>query len=470
MRLKTLLFPLFMSGLFISQMASANEMKKVFDYYAQGTPGTYSSERMKHWMGASFSGRNALNEPDLIQAPTINMSGSCKGLDFHASGFGLVTKDEIVQMARGIAQGAPGYFFNMAIGAVCSSCLQNINEFMRKLEQFNQLTKNSCEKFWDKASDLAGLPTERVRANAASKGKLKDEKDGVLSTWGASLDEYFAKAEAGLSVDGLSNSNAEAVLNENVVFGRIKDVFQTTVITNMFPDSDISTPEMAMSLFGTIITVVKPDETQDVVLDKRFKATNLNPHNLVFKSEAAGGNVHFYKCDDRDEPAAMQQCLNPVSVEDDDFVGLYALFLVKLNGEGANQGIIDKIAHRQNIDAQELEFIKAFEMPYIKIAQLESSALRKQMGERFAYVLARNFVNDLYRETSNVVTKAFRAQSQNTTPVDYSKEIKEFVSESNLELDKLNETISIKIDEIDKTLTTVAAIKSLFEDNVGVRN
>ena len=469
MRFNKIILPFILSSVFMSELTSANEMKKVFDYYAQGTPGTYDTSRMKHWMGASFSGRNALREPDLIQAPTISMGGSCKGLDFHASGFGLVTKDEIVQMARGIAQGAPGYFFNMAIGAVCSSCLQNINEFMRKLEQFNQLTKNSCEKFWDKASDMAGLPVDRAGANATGKGGLLDEKMGFLKSWGDKLDEYLADDVPGKCAGGISCSSADEILTENVVYGRIRDVFETSVVTTMFPTSNITTAELAMSLYGTIITQPKKDRPNEIVLNKLPPSANVNPHYLVFKPPS-GDTVKFYKCDVVPAvPAKDQKCLEPTAEEDKAFVGLYEFFLEKLNGTATVPGIFTKINAKQNVSATELEFIKAFEMPYLKIAGIDSPALREQMGKRFAYMLAQQFVNDLYRETSLVVLKAFRAETPNTGPVNYKADALVFVEEAEKGLKKMNDEIKTKLEEIDKTLASVSAIEILQNARYGAR-
>jgi conjugative transfer pilus assembly protein TraH len=435
--------------------AFAGDMKDIFDYYAKGSPGTFDTDSMRHWTGASFSGRNALNEPNLFQMPTISMGGSCKGIDFHASGFGLVTKDEIVQMARGIAQGAPGYFFNMAIGAVCSSCLQNINEFMRKLEQFNQLTKGSCERFWDKVTSSGTSDKEKVNAQAEAAGGLLDNLTGHLNSWGDKLDQAYLAVAPGRSLGNNTLASTQAVLNENVVYERIKASF-TSRYTLAAGAGGLSTPELAMSLFGTLIITAKEDATEEVNMLPYNPAANLSPYNLMFGSP---NPISFYKCDAPVTDDATE-CLSITSVEDASLTGLYDKFRVQLIGEDGNGGIIGKIRRRENLTVEELEFVKAFRLPYVKIATDLKGRMVEDMGKRFAYMLASEHINKLYNETSYTLRLALRKEHTKNT-VDFRENINGYLDDAVISLEQMNEQVETKLNEIDKTIQTLNAANQL---------
>lgn len=441
--------------------ANGADMKDIFDYYAKGSAGTFDTNGMRHWSGPSFTGRNALNEPTLFQLPNISMGGSCKGIDFHASGFGLVTKDEIVQMARGIAQGAPGYFFNLAIGAVCSSCLQGINEFMAKLEKFNDITKGSCERFWDMASSPFATDKEKVNANAESKGNLEDTITGTLTSWGDTLDQWYNPSEPGKALGNATTASVEKVLNENVVYERIKESFTNRYTLNADAGA-LSTPELVMSLFGTYIVSAIPNATEDVKMDGLNPAKNLTPYSLVFGSTE---KVHFWRCDGSVSDN-NNKCLQPVEQQDTDFEGLYIKFHKVLIGDidVGNGGIITKIYQRQNLTTTELEFVKAFSIPYIKIAKLKSNRQRMDFARYFALALAQEHVNKIFLESSNTLKIALRKEHKGKT-VDFTQKIHGYIAEAETALEQMNISVEKKKDEITKSFALYSSVESLQSKN-----
>lgn len=473
MRFKPLILGAVMATTWFTGVSHANELRKVFDYYAQGSPGTYQTQDMKYWQGASFSGRNALTEPTLYQLPTVNLGGSCKGIDFHAGGFGLVTKDELVQMARGIAQGAPGYFFNMAIGAVCSSCLQNINEFMRKLEQYNQLAKNSCENFWNKVTNTNGEPFDRAGANAEYNAKLLDQATGFMNQWADDLAKSYPASEIGRSAGGASNSNTEKVINENVVYRRIRSAFDGNYHVNTLPGADITTSELAMSLFGTVITKAIPDTTDKVLHVTKSSSKGLDPLSLVFGPKT-GDSISFYKCAPETAPDEQKECLDLLEEADADFKGLFNKFQTMLVGTSTAPGIINKINKRENLNAPELQFVTAYQMPYLKVAANRASNVREQLGKRFSLMIAQKIVHDIYNETSAVLWRALNAprSGDDNLSVDYREKIKEGMVKAEKDLKAMDERVQRELRAIDDTILSnlsSAQLAKLDEENTGLR-
>ncbi|MCI2286042.1 conjugal transfer protein TraH [Colwellia sp. MSW7] len=96
------------------------------------------------------------------------MKSGCNGIDMFAGSFGLVSGDELVQVARGAAQGASLYFFNLAMSSVCPSCKEVMDNISKKIEQLNQWGRNSCEnaiKFADDTVDASAKVKSLVQFN-----------------------------------------------------------------------------------------------------------------------------------------------------------------------------------------------------------------------------------------------------------------------------------------------------------------
>ncbi|NHW17303.1 conjugal transfer protein TraH, partial [Escherichia coli] len=76
--------------------------------------------------------------------------------------------DQLVQVARGIAQGAAIYAFNVAVSAICADCAATINDIQNKLQALNKFAKDSCNATYSFLTENVGPPSQF--ANAVSSG------------------------------------------------------------------------------------------------------------------------------------------------------------------------------------------------------------------------------------------------------------------------------------------------------------
>ena len=437
-------FTIFSSNLF------SEDMRKIFTYYSQGEAGTYTAGGMKHWQGPSFAARNKLTEPNLVSLELPSLKAGCSGIDFHAGGFSLVTKDEIVQMARGIAQGAPGYFFNLAIGSICSSCLQAINEFMAKLHKFNDLTKDSCNKFWDMASDKFASSKSKQDANSQSKAGLLDNKLGFLTTMGDTLDEFYPDDAPGKSAGGRSNEAAKKAHNDNIIYRRLKDTYDSPSDVPI-PGITVNQFELIMSLFGTVIISV----TEDKTLGPNFipKLPSITPEQIVFGTTKP---ISFYQCTDL---VGDPDCFNLIPTDVTGYEGVYVEVLKLLEWE--DDSIIKKIARRENLDSDQVNFITAYRLPYLKIAMEAKNFRSADLSSYFALHLSERVVAELFNDLVTTLRIGVVFGEEASIKVDQKEKITELIELGKENLNVMKKRIAEEKNKIAKSYEIYSAIENI---------
>lgn len=165
-------------------IASANIAEELFDKYAANSPATVQNYQGKTFYGGRFAGRIDRNPIDLIgfQSPTV--SAGCGGIDFFAGSFSIVSKDEIVQMLRGVAQGVPAYFFNLALSNVCSDCAELATELEKRVAELNQWGRMSCEdagQALDQATGFSSWLDGKLKTEGPQREASNGLADGPLS-------------------------------------------------------------------------------------------------------------------------------------------------------------------------------------------------------------------------------------------------------------------------------------------------
>lgn len=141
--------------------------------------------------GAQFRVKQIHQAPISFSPPRL--SAGCGGIDFYAGAFSTINSDQLVQMGRAIAQGVPGYAFNLAMTSVCPSCTSVMDALQSKLDQFNELTANGCEAAGDFLSNTFKSEAQFV-GDAINIGAL----EGYAKTSAGWINDFGqAKAEQG---------------------------------------------------------------------------------------------------------------------------------------------------------------------------------------------------------------------------------------------------------------------------------
>lgn len=112
-----------------SQPAMAdNPMKTIFsDMMTNSTqPTTFSTAKRFGATGGGFVARVPKITPNVISVVPPKVNVGCGGVDFFTGSFSIINKDQMVQVMRGIANGAATYAFQVGMQAVCATCMSTL--------------------------------------------------------------------------------------------------------------------------------------------------------------------------------------------------------------------------------------------------------------------------------------------------------------------------------------------------------
>jgi len=161
-------------ALSFSNVAAADDLRldNLFDSYSTGGSGSISTRGGTVFTGGSFTAR--FNQPNIqvMSWEPPSASAGCGGLDMTAGSFGFMSKDEIVQVGRAVAQGAAAYFFNMAIGSICPSCQEQIESIQNKIQRLNTFAKNACQNTQSLLAE--SFKSEEAAKNNADKSAAEE--------------------------------------------------------------------------------------------------------------------------------------------------------------------------------------------------------------------------------------------------------------------------------------------------------
>ncbi|PTC00971.1 hypothetical protein C9975_04590 [Thalassospira xiamenensis] len=185
LNLKTLSLSIVLSFGVSSAVANDLRLDELFDSYSSGASGSVSTRGGTVYTAGEFSAR--FNQPNInvvsFQPPSI--SAGCGGVDMYGGAFGFMSSDQVVQVARAVAQGSASYFFNLAIDSVCPTCSKTINSIQSKIQQLNNLAKNACQNTSQFLSEQFSPEDEIAKAEDRSTWltRLDDEASGFIESF-----------------------------------------------------------------------------------------------------------------------------------------------------------------------------------------------------------------------------------------------------------------------------------------------
>ena len=455
MKLRPLLIMISAGALTAASFSShSSSLRDSFDYYKSNPAGSYDTASMQGWVGPSFSARNNIVNPRLITTQMPSWSAGCGGIDFFAGSFSIITKDEIVQMARGIAQGAPGYFFNLAVAAVCPTCQQQMADLQQKLEKFNELTQNTCESVWN--SELANNQMDKARAWGQRQGVSQDANDGIISD----LASWVAKATPEKT---WSTNMTEAVAGNDT-----QKVAERGITKPPSVMDDIHSVELFTSIFGATVTVMVTDASGNQVPETTFVEPTDEFFSSIVFANRIGSIIKIHRCDDGTCVA------NPATMTPQDyaFAGLvqdtlYYLTLV----DDANTGVLDGIkTGKAMVEGARTLFVNA-QYPYQEMLTLiaERPTMTNTLAEVLSLKIARDQLQAFYiplreRYVSSAQAQAALGDEEGTKgmPVNLDT-IEKRVREADKRYEQVIEQIDVKISRTRDHFALYANIKQLMQ-------
>ena len=450
--------------------------KSIFNSYSQGSAGTYDTSQGRYWHGGSFTGR--INQTGLtgirVSPPSIKMG--CNGIDIFAGSFGLVSGDELVQVARGAAQGAGLYFFNLAMSSVCPSCKEVMDNISKKIEQLNQWGRNSCEsaiKLADKSADLSN----KFSGWGKSVGMSVEAEAGNINSWFD--DNQGSWGPDGTSFNGLSEGTAKLIANQNLVYTALKNNYSNLTLSTLGVTGLRDSSELIQSIFGTVITQATTggECTSQKANDKECLTTiheeaTMKLESFVFgipagtSSDNKDGKILTCTESDSQDP----DCVSVTPVAQANFKGLFEIYSGYLKGtEEANytDGIFQKIQRKDMLDdVEQIKFINSYRYPWVKMAIAFKGESSNSLAEWLALSIAEQQINDIGVAMRGVMNHALLAASSSTKQT-LEPQGKALLETFDKRLEALNEKIKKRKDDYKSSLQIIKANQELSEINKG---
>ena len=211
----------------VANPASAGGLDKLMEgMYVNTTSSSsnFDNQKMGYMSGGSMSVRVPIKSISIASFDTPRIDAGCGGIDLFKGSFSFINTDEIVSLLRSIAQNAVGLLFQLAIQAVSQPISTLLNHFSDKIQQMNQMLRNTCEA----ANKLVSLITDGSAQSQQSNSMM-----GQLNTiWGGTGDA-FKKAREDFS-EGLSKKwkNVFSKTGDNKSGGTGKTVEETELRKN----------------------------------------------------------------------------------------------------------------------------------------------------------------------------------------------------------------------------------------------
>ena len=458
MRISRFFVSLMIGMWFVPSIAHANlqqQMDQMFGSMVNVTnPTAYQGQRMGAFSGGSLYVRNKIVNTNIIGFVPPHISAGCGGIDMFGGSFSFINASQFQNLLRSIASNAGGYFFQLALQAMCPTCMEEMSKLQKAVQSLNQLAGNSCmlgKALVDSAAtsiipgdvdqdSILGQMRKNAAADAASStAAFQDSFDSLFPSDGKNTESKVA------------NADPTFLKNKQYIGNIAWQLIQNSNVGSWFSFGDQDMKETIISMTGTIVihdatsSITSPGGTTDKSVSSDTYPPILTPEELV--SGTKDGTVKIYRCD------TVTDCMKPAQTNVTGFVDFTKRVTDILNGNGVSPGIVFKFAHPSSgatLTASEQSFIETAPAPIaamIRNLAQKGESTAKQFVETLAPWIAREMA---YRFTADLIfamrTAAEQAKPEQKAQVSaFKKMLIERVSDKLFAMKRANQ-------ETDKTL------------------
>jgi len=286
--------------------ANANlsqQMDNLFGSMINVTPGqAYMGQQAGSLSPGSMVVRNKIKNAQLLGFVAPHISAGCGGIDIFGGSFSFINAAQFEQLLRSVASNATGYFFELALSAMCPQCMSLMADLQAKIQKLNSALGNSCAiaKSAVSAATLA-IPGVENAAEDSYLGRVRKKAQADYTANSAVFTDAISAANP------FNNENtAASIINAqgptslqtkkltgNILWERLQD---SNADAWFVVGGDQKNREVIMSLLGTIEmkTVDSTDNTGAAT--KSFK-TDSWPSTITFKEFLKGATAaNVYSC------------------------------------------------------------------------------------------------------------------------------------------------------------------------------
>lgn len=346
----------------IAQADLQRELNEMFGSLSNTTPpGVWETQRRGVISGGSLTTRNRIMQENLVSFSPPRFEAGCGGIDLFGGSFSFINADQFVQLLRSIASNASGYAFQIALDAMCQSCMQNIETLQKKVMEFNRHFSNSCQMAQGIVNDSLSAFGKKGLTDASLIATARGAAD-VFGSW-TDTDGSSPRQKA----QNAAPTEVQAKLDGNLVWRAL----MRNNASSWFTAGDQAFLEAAMSTTGTIVvSTASGDE----------KVDDYAP-TVLAKDLISGGRVTVWAC----APTTDENgCLAPTK-RVTEIRGLKQMVEETLLGSATSPGLITKYARNTGaLTSQELAFLTS--LPEGLGAMIRNLAIRNE-GTAKTFVL-----------------------------------------------------------------------------------
>ncbi|AVQ00303.1 hypothetical protein C7S18_23690 (plasmid) [Ahniella affigens] len=290
----------------VAQMASAQgmdtQLETTFQSMSNTTNPQFINEGRPTVTMGSFSYRTPVTRPQILSFDPPRFSGGCGGIDLYGGSFSFISKEELQGLMRQIAANAKSYAFNLALGAVCNKCLQEMQALQDKVQKINQMMKSSCD-IGQALVNSAADPAIAQMTGRFREGAQAARQGGSVSDLWESMNQGWGKESTEAALAREQPDEFARIQPGNVIWRLLKE----RGVSSWFEQSDDQLAIDIQSFLGTVIVCapsdasacmvgeVPPEDRPSEVTVRKIAAT-LDLDALVFGSSSRGGGVAEITC------------------------------------------------------------------------------------------------------------------------------------------------------------------------------
>ena len=361
-------------------------------------PASFQTSRRGVLSGGGAYARVPIMNDRLVSLVPPSFEAGCGGIDFFSGSFSFINADQFVALMKATAANAAGYAFQVAMSAMCETCMAAIETLQKKIQELNQYFGNSCQLAQGIVNDTAAA----MGVQRTSKASVINSAAGIADVFGAWTNDTDGQSPEPKAAEGAPDDYAEQVQG-NLVWREL----QKRGVSGWFLGGDNALLEVAMNITGTVIVGKLADTDHD---DQAPELSRIMPRPDLFRFLVEGGEVTIRGCGDGYD---ADKCLVLVD-KTVTITGFQERIRNLLLGDGIDQGIITLIyqnAAAMNDAQKSLLHVMPNSVGGLlyRLAQLKEPAgqtFAAQAAPVMAFVMAAEICRKLLYATSAAVALA----------------------------------------------------------------
>lgn len=371
----------------------------------------------------------------------------------YAGSFSLVSGDEVVQMLRGVAQGVPAYFFQLALSNICSKCENLMAAINEQIGELNQWGRLNCEQAGDailNATNLSSMFNNKRKSEIPNKAADDGTIDSFISSfkkqnWGVPNEYNLPETK----LDEFSLGNLLAHLVKEMTVGNYRFI----PMGSNEDASKVLVVEYLTSLLGkTQIHVMENGKSKADGIPSTITVKDLFPMQgeldaiKLVRCSGSGSNVV-----DRCKTMTTPQTYAEGTSKFNETVGLVSkMQKIISNEDPGDLGIIERLREKSGFEAKHVKLMTLARYNFVGIAV--SKKIISDTRLNYVYLdIKQNILYDYNREMLNLLS-ALEAVAKRTKgevdddmvkamTLEYREQFRAAINELEAEAEKLSESV-----------------------------